>query len=567
MTYTLATAEPVFLMSLVKPVLFVAVLLGWGRVVSTLDKDAERFYLKRKLFNLAHIGAGALGFGLLLLVPIFFVGLVLCLMIVVGVIFGYVFYRNNEVPKAAKWEVSLGFIRERMATRGKASAQKHASVVLMKKDETRLTVPSRDDPHAEAHALLENLFDFALPRNADRVDVLVEPSKATVVARIDGMVYPQPEIEPALAMRVVDYLKSAAGLDLAERRKKLSAVLKVDAGDLGRHTLDISTSGSSRGLSMAINIDPDMRTQMPLEQLGLLEPQQKKIRELLSTVGGVTIVAAPPHQGTTTMLYSMLREHDPYTCSVVTLEDQIAWELEGVNHLKIDESMPPEKFNEKLLGMFRADPQVMYLTHFADSRTPAHIARGSEECRVYMPIEADDTFTGLRAWIKAVGDRKLGAKSVTAVISQRLVRRLCHTCRTPFVPDPAAIKKLNLPGKVEQLYNASGKVMVKDKPQACPDCMGLGYRGRVGVYEVMLLDDQARKYIANKEDDKLRAHLRRQRMLWLQEAALAKVVAGITDIKEVTRALSNKTTGRSSKRRSSTRREKSGSDKPAAVKE
>jgi general secretion pathway protein E len=567
MTYSLATAEPVFLMSLVKPVLFVAVLLGWGRVVSTLDKDSERFYLKRKLWNLAHIGAGILGFGLLLLVPIFIVGLVLCVMIVGGVVFGYVFYRNNEVPKAAKWELSLDFIREKMETRGKASAQKHASVVLMKKDETRLPVPSRDNPNAEAHTLLENLFDFALPRNADRIDILVEPSKAAVVARIDGVAYPQPEVEPALAMRVVDYLKSSAGLDLAERRKKLSAFIKVDAGDLGRHTLDISTSGSSRGLSLIINIDPDLRTQMPLEQLGLLEPQQKKIRGLLSSVGGVAIVAAPPKQGTTTTLYSMLSEHDPYTCSVVTLEDQITWELEGVNHIKIDETMAPEKFNEKMLGIFRADPQVLYLTRFADSKSPAHVARGSEECRVYLPLEADDTFSALRAWIKLVGDRKLGAKSITAVIAQRLVRRLCHTCRTPFVPDPAALKKLNLPGKVEHIYNASGKVMVKDKPQACPDCMGLGYRGRVGVFEVMLLDDQARKYIANKEDDKLRAHLRRQRMLWLQEAALAKVVEGITDIKEVTRALSNRAPGRSSKRRSSSSREKSSSDKPKPVKE
>jgi len=567
MTHTLASADPVFLMSLFKPVLFVAVLLGWGRVVSNLDKDAERFFLKRKLWNMAHMGAAVLGFGLLLLVPIFFVGLVLCLAIVTGVIFGYIYYRNNEVPGPAKWEVSLQFLRDRMDKRNKKLSQQNASVVLMKKDETRLPAPSRDHPHAEAHALLETLFEFALPRNADRIDILVEPSKAAVVARIDGVVYPQPQVEPALAMRVVDYLKSSAGLDLAERRKRLSAVLKVDGGNLGRHTLDIWTSGSSRGLSLIINIDPDLRTQMPLEQLGLLEPQQKKIRELLGSVGGVVIVAAPPQQGSTTTLYSMLSEHDPYTCSVVTLEDHIAWELEGVNHLKIDETMAPEKFNEKLLGIFRADPQVLYLTRFADTKTPAHIAKGCEECRVYLPLEADDTFTGLRAWIKAVGDRKHGAKSVSAVISQRLVRRLCHTCRTPFVPDPAALKKLNLPGKVEQLFNASGKVMVKDKPLACPDCMGLGYRGRVGVFEVMLLDDKARQYIATKEDDKLRAHLRRHRMVWLQEAALAKVVEGITDIKEVTRALSNRSSSRSSKARPSSSRNKSAPVKPQAAKE
>jgi general secretion pathway protein E len=90
--------------------------------------------------------------------------------------------------------------------------------------------------------------------------------------------------------------------------------------------------------------------------------------------------------------------------------------------------------------------------------------------------------------------------------------------------------------------------------------MGLGYRGRTGVFEVMVLDDQARKYVATGEDDKLRAHLRRTKMLWLQEAALAKVVEGVTDIKEITRALAKKRSNGSSGRRSSS----GGSDKPAA---
>lgn len=567
MTQAIATAAPVFLLSLIKPILFLALAVGWGWAVSNLDKDAERFYLKRKLWNIGHILSASLAFGLLLLIPYFFVGFPLAVLILVGVSGGYVYYRNNEVPGPAKWEVSLQFMRDAMARRGEKSAQRHASIVLMKKDETRLPAPSRDNPAAEAHTLLENLLDFTLPRNADRIDIVVEPSKAAIVARIDGVTYPQPQVEPALAMRLIEYLKSLAGLDLAERRKRLTGLLKVDAGDLGRHTLDLSTFGSSRGLSMILSLDPDLRTQMPLEQLGMLDPQLKNIKQLLNTVGGVTLVSAPPAQGTTTTLYSLLSEHDPYTCSVVTLEDAIAWELEGVHHTKMDESIPPEKYNEKLQAVFRADPQVLYVTRFADSRSPAFIAKGAAECRVYMPLEAEDTFDALHLWVKAVGDRNLAAKSITAVIAQRLIRKLCHTCRTPFVPDPAAMKKFNLPSKVEKLYHASGQVMVKNKPEPCPDCMGLGYRGRTGVFEVMVLDDQARKYVASGEDDKLRAHLRRTRMLWLQEAALAKVVEGVTDIKEITRALAKRNSSRSSSSRRTEGTTRSGSDKPAAVKE
>ena len=565
MTHALASASPVFLMSPIKPVLFLALAIAWGYVVSNLDKDAQRFFLKRRLWNAGFLLSAVIAFGLTLLIPYFFIGLPLAVVILAGTFSGYVYYRNKEVPPAVKWEVSLQFLYDAIAKKKSASAQHSASVVLMKKDETRLPVPSRDQPNHEAHVLLENVMDFALPRNADRVDVMVEASKAGIVARIDGVSYPQPEVEPALAMRLIEYLKQAAGLDMEDRRKRQSGILKLDGGDLGRHTLDMITSGSTRGLSMVVNIDPDLRTQMPLEQLGLMPPQLEKVKQLLNSVGGVTLISAPPQQGTTTTLYSILSEHDPYTSSVVTLEEEIAWELEGVHHNKIDEGLSPEKFNEKLQAVFRADPQVLYLTRFADTNTPAHVARGAAESRVYFPLEADDTFSAVRLWVKAVGDRKLAAKALTAVISQRLIRRLCHTCRTPFTPDPAALKKYNLPSKVKQLYSASGQVMVKDKPQPCPDCMGLGYRGRTGVFEVMILDDKARQYVAQGADDKLRAHLRRMKMLWLQEAALGKVVEGVTDIKEVQRAMAKKSSGRSS--RSKRPRSSSGSDKPAAVKE
>jgi len=156
-------------------------------------------------------------------------------------------------------------------------------------------------------------------------------------------------------------------------------------------------------------------------------------------------------------------------------------------------------------------------------------------------MPAKDTTSALKLWIKVVADQKMAAKSLAAIISQRMVRRLCHTCRAPYLPDAAALKKLNVPkSSVGQLYKASGKVIVKETEEPCPDCHGLGYRGRIGVYEVMMIDQEARNYIASGEGEKLRAHLRQHRMVYLQEAALAKVVEGISDIKEVTRVMGDK---------------------------
>jgi len=251
------------------------------------------------------------------------------------------------------------------------------------------------------------------------------------------------------------------------------------------------------------------------------------------------IVSAPPKHGTTTTLYSLAQEHDPYTSSVMTWEDEIAYEVEGVNHNIIPAGATPEVFNEKLAAMLRSDPNVMLLGRLADSHTAKVLAEVADDVRSYIPLFKDDAMSVLVAWIKALGDPKLAGRSLRAVVAQRLVRRLCPVCRQAYTPDPAALKKLNLPpDKVSQLYRASGKVAdEKGREETCPSCLGLGYRGRIAVFETIVVDEQAQQLIATNQGDKLKAHLRKNRMLYLQESALAKVVEGVTDIKEITRAL------------------------------
>ena len=140
--------------------------------------------------------------------------------------------------------------------------------------------------------------------------------------------------------------------------------------------------------------------------------------------------------------------------------------------------------------------------------------------------------------MKIVGDKRLAAESLGAIVSQRLTRRLCKTCRAPYMPDAAAMKKLNVTKEsATHLYKASGKVVVKDNESNCQDCHGLGYRGRNGVFEVMHIDREASGHIASGEGERLRTHLRKEHMVYLQEAALAKVVEGVSDIKEVTRIM------------------------------
>ena len=533
-------AQPLYLMSIVKLILLLLVLIPWAWIVGRLNKDAGYYFLKQKEWGMGHIGAGILGFGVMLLVPIFWIGWPLAVIILVGEMFAYVTYRNGQVNEKQQWSFAdiVKGIQEKGEAKEREKAKQLANVKLMDKSEAILDVPHGDDPRTPAFDLFQNMLVFAVPRGADQLEMTVDAEKATFVARIDGIRYPQQAPEKELSVQLIDYLKEHAGMDLAERRRKQTGKMWVEVENYGKHTLQLTTAGSTRALQLVIEIDPDGRLDIPLKALGLLKPQREKIEELVQDLTKVVIFSSPPRTGTTTTMYAMLQAHDPYTSSVMTFEKKKAFEVEGVNHNEFPEGASNEQIMEQFASLLRADPNVMMLSHLLNTDMAQLVARQSEDTRFYLPLPAKDTMSSLKLWMKVVGDRRLAAESLGAIISQRLVRKLCHTCRAPYQPDAAALKKLNIAqGSVTQLYKASGKVIVKDEPQPCPDCHGLGYRGRVGVFEIMFIDREARSLIASGEGDRLKAHLRKQRMIYLQEAALAKVVEGVSDIKEVTRVM------------------------------
>ena len=547
-TDILAQSDPVFLVSWFKPLVFVVVLVGWAWVASQLDKDAAYYYLPRIWTNLGQMACGVVGFGLMLLIPIFPVGFVLALAVLCGGISGYAYYRNTKVPESECWTLSLDSFRHRLDQAESRRAQRQATLNLLSNDQELLEVPSGNDPRVVAHSRFQDAIDFAIPRGASQIDMVVDSKRAGVVVWVDGVKYPQSAIEPGEAVAMLDYLKTAAGLDLEDRRKKQVGVMYFESDVYGRRAIAVTTAGSTRGITLSLGLDGAQRVEMSVEHIGLLETQKKQLKQLRQQKGKVVIVAVPSKQGATTTVYSLLQEHDPYIESIVTFEEQVVFEIEGVDHNNLPAGTQVQPFNDRLNAMLRADPDVVMISRLPDGTTAQLIANHCQETRFYINLPADNTKQALRNWVKLVGDHKLAARSLGGIISQRLVRKLCETCRTAYRPDPAALKKMNLPAdKVGDLYHSSGQVVVKDKPQPCPNCHGIGYRGRLGVFELMILDDAARQLIRVGDLDRLRSHLRKQKMLLLQEAGMAKIVEGVTDVKEITRALSEK--ARSKKKR------------------
>ena len=188
------------------------------------------------------------------------------------------------------------------------------------------------------------------------------------------------------------------------------------------------------------------------------------------------------------------------------------------------------------------EPDVLMVTSLEESRSAMDLAKFSADPRrVYVGMRAGSTLDALKQWRKLVGDDALAMKNLKMIVVGRLVRRLCSACKVGYTPDPTTLKKLNMnPDVVGKLYQARKEPMrdAKGNVVPCTFCNDLAFRGRFGIYEVMIIDDEIRSVIkSGGADNQIKQAQRKQRGRLLQEVALAQVQAGETSVEEVLRVL------------------------------
>jgi len=274
----------------------------------------------------------------------------------------------------------------------------------------------------------------------------------------------------------------------------------------------------------------------------LLSQQLEQLRafEQMHERHGVILIGAPPGHGLSTTAYSFLSRHDAYTSNVKSLEREVLVQLLGVDQVQWDPSNPDIDYATNLQSILRRDPDIVLADEVRDTETARVIVEpGMKGPLIYIQQPLPTVTDQIRDWVKKVGDVKDAVRALRAVTNQRLLRTLCPNCRQAYTPTPEQIKKLNLPAKkVSQLYRASGKVQVKNKIENCKVCGGTGYLGQTAAFEVMIVDDEGRKLLGTGDLKAALAHARRNNMFYIQEAALAKVISGETDLDEVVRVTS-----------------------------
>ncbi len=540
---SLLAAESVQLVSFYKPLLIFVVFVPWAWLISSkLEKDARYFHLNHRMWNGVHLGAGVLALAAMLLIPVtFWITWPIGIVILLGPLFAYKQIRNQAVPEAQRFALTGEGLSAKLHSRRQSRASEGALVRFVDHKGQERDVPLKAGAQYLVHMLAEDLIGPALSDRATEVRLEVGSSGAVVSQTVDGVRFKRDPVQVESGLRVIDYFKEMAGQNDEDRRRRQAGEFGM-LGAEGEVSLSITTQGSSSAQLLTLQFNRATKLRKPFDGLGLLRAQLEGLRtfEPAHNRHGVVLIGAPRGHGLTTSTYAFVARHDAYTSNIKTLEHEVLARIDGVDHVQFDPSNPDVDYATNLQSILRRDPDIVLTAQIADRETAVVVAEPNMQGPLlYVPQRAGSISEQVVAWVKLVGDLKTAAASLRAVINQRLLRTLCTNCRQAYQPTAEQLQKMNLSAKkVRQLYRAGGKVQLKNKIETCPVCGGTGYLGQTGVFEVLIVDDEVKRYLTAGDLKGALSHARRNKMIYLQEAALSKVISGETSIEEVIRVTS-----------------------------
>ncbi|MBX3387769.1 MAG: Flp pilus assembly complex ATPase component TadA [Phycisphaeraceae bacterium] len=574
---SLTLAQGLVLMSWWKPILILLPIVPWAWVVSHVyDKHANMFALPRRRWNLIHMLTALAGFFLCILLPVaigpghggFFAGWGVLILFLAADLVIYPLMANKDDRVTAKHKITLTYILKsqqagKKKKEEKVTGAKVAYTIRAADDKGKFTIdvpaPQPETPELEVRIAAEKIYAQALAARAWQVDIQpVAKDAYGVSALIDGVRQNIGEPMPlANAVRIMDFWRAAAKLDVADRRRRQQNTLEV-SDNAGRHSLRVTSigvqapGGAGGGMRTTLLFDPEKAVIRKTEELGLLPTQLETLKQIVDEGTGVVLLAAKPDNGRTTTFYAVTRMHDAYTSNVQTVEIDPLTAIEGVRTNKFDQAVEAAaaggggaaaagggggEFSTLVRSILRRDPTVVSVAELPDAATAKEISKADHDrTRIYVSIPAPDALTAIQTWVKAVGDTKAAGHCVHGAIAQRLVRKLCTNCRVPYAPTPDLLKKLGLPeGKIQQLFRKGGQVLIKNKPEICPVCQGGGFLGTEGVFEVYPIAAEEREFIVQGNLGGVRSSLRKKQFPSIQQVAIRKAVDGVTSVEEVLR--------------------------------
>lgn len=527
--------------------------LGWVFATQWIDRDAEYVKTQRERWNLIVLGGGLAGFAVLMLIPwagkTFFLGLGFWLLLGCGSQLTYVVHRNGRVVPDRQVLTPAFFKRLLIRQKSTDTAKLDRGQRVHLADHTGEQVgrPQDRDEFVRYALLQDFLFDM-LWRRASDAEVLVGKDQFRIIYRIDGVSSERNEVASLEEVeQIVPYIKALAGLNPEEVRRPqkghLFGALLGEAGELGR--INVMASGSRTGERLRFKVQ-QAASRKRLGELGLAPQRLEQIKKLVEAPKGLVLISGARGSGVTTTQYAILRSHDAFMQNIHLLQRRPLYELDNITQAEYRGEAEGVSYARQLKSVLRREPDIVGVGECEDRETAQVALRAAQAGRkIYMAMEAKSTFDALSRLISFAEDKKLVSEAIIGVINQRLIRVLCTSCRQSFKPDESLLKKANLPlDKIEHFHRPPTEAVFdrKGREIICQTCQGSGYVGRTGVFEVLMADRQIRQLIAEGVTMKqIKSQARKNRMYYMQEEGLLKVIDGTTSLDEVIRGLRDDT--------------------------
>ena len=363
-------------------------------------------------------------------------------------------------------------------------------------------------------------------------DVHIEPfeRELKVRYRIDGLLYntltPPRRLQAAISSRI----KVMANLNIAERRLPQDGRIRIRVGEKDVD-IRVSVVPTAYGERIVLRLLDKTSVLLGLEEIGMGEEAYVRYSRLIKRSNGIILVTGPTGSGKTTTLYGTLNKINAPELNIITIEDPIEYQLNGIGQIQVNPRIDLT-FANGLRSILRQDPDIIMVGEIRDRETAEIAIQASLTGHlVFSTLHTNDASGAVTRLLDMGVEAFLVSSSVLAIIAQRLVRVICKDCRESFRPDPSLVKEIGLDRASETPFEGFFY-----RGKGCPACFQTGFRGRSGIYELLVIDDNIRSLIMSGADSSvIKRKAVEQGMTTLLRDGLLKIVKGVTTVDEVLR--------------------------------
>jgi len=542
MPQILAAVEYGNYVSPIKLAIFLLLFFGWLPIVNWVNRDSEAVGTKHVFWTAVVFGAWAVAGLIWLLFPVFIIGLAVYLVAAGVATIMYVMHRNALVPEFQRVG-TVDSIKDQLAGSTK-KVEELKSFKFITANNNEVEVPEPKTPDFFGYKAAFGLFKDVLYRRAYDCICSPTPQNYDVVYYIDGAAMKQQPIAKDQMDFLIRFLKNLAALDVEEKRKPQKGKFTIFQNNK-RIDWELTTAGSNAGEQMRTKLLTQVNITKSSD-LGLTADQLASLESLRTTKKGLFLISGPKKSGVTTTFQTLLRNHDAFLNSIVTLEKQASGKLPNItqNVFALSDS-GVSTYAKKLQSIIRTDPDIIGVCDCEDAETAQIACAAAASGKlVYVTFEEENVLRALTKWSKLVGDRNKAVDVLLGISNQRILRKLCDQCKQAYEPNKDLLHKFNIPIEKAKAFYKTGKVIYdkRGKSLPCRNCQETGYFGRMCIFEIAFINNELRNAIKqSKTPADIQTELRRAKMLYLQEQAMMKVISGVTSINEMVRVLSKST--------------------------